>query len=156
MGAGGSVALPEGDAVTLDEAKAYAGEGGWNEDAQKAFDAAAADGKVTKEMIAEYEAEQNKAATKLQASIRGQQERKNPTKPPEKAGDAPAEGGDAPAEGGDAPAADAPAEGGDAAPAEPAADAAPAEGGDAAPAEPAADAPAEGGDAPAADAPAAE
>ena len=156
MGAGGSVALPEGDAVTLDEAKAYAGEGGWNEDAQKAFDAAAADGKVTKDAISAYEAEQNKAATKLQASIRGQQERKNPTKPPEKSGDAPAEGGDAPAEGGDAPAADAPAEGGDAAPAEPAADAAPAEGGDAAPAEPAADAPAEGGDAPAADAPAAE
>ena len=156
MGAGGSVALPEGDAVTLDEAKAYAGEGGWNEDAQKAFDAAAADGKVTKDAISAYEAEQNKAATKLQASIRGQQERKNPTKPPEKAGDARAEGGDAPAEGGDAPAADAPAEGGDAAPAEPAADAAPAEGGDAAPAEPAADAPAEGGDAPAADAPAAE
>ena len=152
MGAGGSVALPEGDAVTLDEAKAYAGEGGWNEDAQKAFDAAAADGKVTKDAISAYEAEQNKAATKLQASIRGQQERKNPTKPPEKT----AEGGDAPAEGGDAPAADAPAEGGDAAPAEPAADAAPAEGGDAAPAEPAADAPAEGGDAPAADAPAAE
>ena len=110
MGAGGSVALPEGDAVTLDEAKAYAGEGGWNEDAQKAFDAAAADGKVTKDAISAYEAEQNKAATKLQASIRGQQERKNPTKPPEKAGDAPAEGGDAPAEGGDAPAADAPAE----------------------------------------------
>ena len=137
MGAGGSVALPEGDAVTLDEAKAYAGEGGWNEDAQKAFDAAAADGKVTKDAISAYEAEQNKAATKLQASIRGQQERKNPTKPPEKAGDAPAEGGDA-------------------APAEAAADAAPAEGGDAAPAEPAADAPAEGGDAPAADAPAAE
>ena len=102
MGAGGSVALPEGDAVTLDEAKAYAGEGGWNEDAQKAFDAAAADGKVTKDAISAYEAEQNKAATKLQASIRGQQERKNPTKPPEKAGDAPAEGGDAPAEGGDA------------------------------------------------------
>ena len=152
MGAGGSVALPEGDAVTLDEAKAYAGEGGWNEDAQKAFDAAAADGKVTKDAISAYEAEQNKAATKLQASIRGQQERKNPTKPPEKAGDAPAEGGDAPAEGGDAPAADAPAKGGDAAPA---ADA-PVEGGDAAPAEPAADAPAEGGDAPAADAPAAE
>ena len=152
MGAGGSVALPEGDSVTLDEAKAYAGEGGWNEDAQKAFDAAAAEGKVTKDAIAAYEAEQNKAATKLQASIRGQQERKNPTKPPEKT----AEGGDAPAEGGDAPAADAPAEGGDAAPAEPAADAAPAEGGDAAPAEPAADAPAEGGDAPAADAPAAE
>ena len=152
MGAGGSVALPEGDAVTLDEAKAYAGEGGWNEDAQKAFDAAAADGKVSKDAISAYEAEQNKAATKLQASIRGQQERKNPTKPPEKT----AEGGDAPAEGGDAPAADAPAEGGDAAPAEPAADAAPAEGGDAAPAEPAADAPAEGGDAPAADAPAAE
>ena len=98
MGAGGSVALPEGDAVTLDEAKAYAGEGGWNEDAQKAFDAAAADGKVTKDAISAYEAEQNKAATKLQASIRGQQERKNPTKPPEKAGDAPAEGGDAPAE----------------------------------------------------------
>ena len=45
MGAGGSVALPEGDSVTLDEAKAYAGEGGWNEDAQKAFDAAAAEGK---------------------------------------------------------------------------------------------------------------
>ena len=135
MGAGGSVALPEGDSVTLDEAKAYAGEGGWNEDAQKAFDAAAADGKVTKDAISAYEAEQNKAATKLQASIRGQQERKNPTKPPEKSGDAPAEGGDAPAE----PAADAPAEGGDAAPAEPAADA-----------------PAEGGDAPAADAPAAE
>ena len=120
MGAGGSVALPEGDSVTLDEAKAYAGEGGWNEDAQKAFDAAAADGKVTKDAISAYEAEQNKAATKLQASIRGQQERKNPTKPPEKtaAGDAPAEGGDAapaepaadaPAEGGDAPAADAPA-----------------------------------------------
>ena len=140
MGAGGSVALPEGDSVTLDEAKAYAGEGGWNEDAQKAFDAAAADGKVSKDAITAYEAEQNKAATKLQASIRGQQERKNPTKPPEKT----AEGGDAPAEGGDA------------APAEPAADAAPAEGGDAAPAEPAADAPAEGGDAPAADAPAAE
>jgi len=75
---------------------------------------------VTKDAISAYEAEQNKAATKLQASIRGQQERKNPTKPPEKAGDAPAEGGDAPAEGGDAPAADAPAEGGDAAPAEPA------------------------------------
>ena len=152
MGAGGSVALPEGDSVTLDEAKAYAGEGGWNEDAQKAFDAAAADGKVSKDAITAYEAEQNKAATKLQASIRGQQERKNPTKPPEKTaegGDAPA--ADAPAEGGDAP-----AEGGDAAPAEPAADAAPAEGGDAAPAEPAADAPAEGGDAPAADAPAAE
>ena len=118
MGAGGSVALPEGDSVTLDEAKAYAGEGGWNEDAQKAFDAAAADGKVTKDAISAYEAEQNKAATKLQASIRGQQERKNPTKPPEKSGDAPAEGGDAapaepaadaPAEGGDAPAADAPA-----------------------------------------------
>ena len=90
MGAGGSVALPEGDSVTLDEAKAYAGEGGWNEDAQKAFDAAAADGKVTKDAISAYEAEQNKAATKLQASIRGQQERKNPTKPPEKSGDAPA------------------------------------------------------------------
>ena len=120
MGAGGSVALPEGDSVTLDEAKAYAGEGGWNEDAQKAFDAAAADGKVSKDAISAYEAEQNKAATKLQASIRGQQERKNPTKPPEK----PVmlrPGGDAPAE----PAADAPAEGGDAAPAEPAADAGP-------------------------------
>ena len=104
MGAGGSVALPEGDSVTLDEAKAYAGEGGWNEDAQKAFDAAAADGKVSKDAISAYEAEQNKAATKLQASIRGQQERKNPTKPPEKSGDAPAEGGDAPAA--DAPAAE--------------------------------------------------
>ena len=55
MGAGGSVALPEGDAVTLDEAKAYAGEGGWNEDAQTAFDAAAADGKVTKDAIVTYE-----------------------------------------------------------------------------------------------------
>ena len=84
MGAGGSVALPEGDAVTLDEAKAYAGKGGWNEDAQKAFDAAATDGKVTKEGVTAYEAEQNKAAAKLQASIRGQQERKNPTKPPAK------------------------------------------------------------------------
>ena len=63
MGAGGSVALPEGDSVTLDEAKAYAGEGGWNEDAQKAFDAAAADGKVSKDAITAYEAEQNKAAT---------------------------------------------------------------------------------------------
>ena len=151
MGAGGSVALPEGDSVTLDEAKAYAGDA-WTDDAQKAFDASASNGTTTKEAIAAYEQEQQRAATKLQASIRGQQERKNPTKPPEKT----AEGGDATAEGGDAPAADAPAEGGDAAPAEPAADAAPAEGGDAAPAEPAADAPAEGGDAPAADAPAAE
>ena len=150
MGAGASAgALP--DHVTLDEAKAYAGDA-WTDDAQKAFDASASNGTTTKEAIAAYEQEQRRAATKLQASIRGQQERKNPTKPPEKSGDAPAEGGDAPAE----PAADAPAEGGDAAPAEPAADAAPAEGGDAAPAEPAADAPAEGGDAPAADAPAAE
>ena len=36
------------------------------------------------EGITAYEAEQNKAAAKLQASIRGQQERKNPTKPPAK------------------------------------------------------------------------
>ena len=54
MGAGASAgALP--DNVTLDEAKAYAGEGGWNEDAQTAFDAAAADGKVTKDAIVKYE-----------------------------------------------------------------------------------------------------
>ena len=50
MGAGASAgALP--DHVTLDEAKAYAGEGGWNDDAEKAFEAAAADGKVTKDAI---------------------------------------------------------------------------------------------------------
>ena len=73
MGAGASAQLP--DNVTLDEAKAYAGEGGWNEDAQKAFDAAAADGKVSKDAISAYEAEQNKAATKLQAARREQQER---------------------------------------------------------------------------------
>ena len=54
MGAGASAgALP--DSVTLDEAKAYAGEGGWNEDAQAAFDAVAADGKVTKDAIVTYE-----------------------------------------------------------------------------------------------------
>ena len=63
MGAGASAgALP--DSVTLDEAKAYAGEGGWDEDAQTAFDAAAADGKVTKDAIAAYEQEQQRAATK--------------------------------------------------------------------------------------------
>ena len=43
------------DNVTLDEAKAYAGEGGWNENTQTAFDAAAADGKVTKDAIVKYE-----------------------------------------------------------------------------------------------------
>jgi len=54
MGAGASAgALP--DHVTLDEAKAYAGEGGWNEDAQAAFDAVAADGKVTKDAIVTYD-----------------------------------------------------------------------------------------------------
>ena len=82
MGAGASAgALP--DHVTLDEAKAYAGDA-WTDDAQKAFDASASNGTTTKEAIAAYEQEQQRAATKLQASIRGQQERKNPTKPPEK------------------------------------------------------------------------
>ncbi|CAH0365317.1 unnamed protein product [Pelagomonas calceolata] len=82
MGAGASAgALP--DTVTLDEAKAYAGDA-WTDDAQKAFDASASNGTTTKEAIAAYEQEQRRAATKLQASIRGQQERKNPTPPPEK------------------------------------------------------------------------
>ena len=81
MGAGASAQLP--DNVTLDEAKAYAGDA-WTDDAQKAFDASASNGTTTKEAIAAYEAEQQRAATKLQASIRGQQERTNPTTPPEK------------------------------------------------------------------------
>ena len=75
MGAGASAQLP--DTVTLDEAKAYAGDA-WTADAQKAFDASASNGTTTKEAIAAYEQEQRRAATKLQASIRGQQERKTP------------------------------------------------------------------------------
>ena len=68
-GAGASAgALP--DNVTLDEAKAYAGDA-WTDDAQKAFDASASNGTTTKEAIAAYEQEQQRAATKLQASIRG-------------------------------------------------------------------------------------
>ena len=74
MGAGASAgALP--DNVTLDEAKAYAGDA-WTDDAQKAFDASASNGTTTKEAVAAYEQEQQRAATRLQASIRGQQERK--------------------------------------------------------------------------------
>ena len=74
MGAGASAgALP--DTVTLDEAKAYAGDA-WTDDAQKAFDASASNGTTTKEAVAAYEQEQQRAATRLQASIRGQQERK--------------------------------------------------------------------------------
>ena len=62
MGAGASAgALP--DHVTLDEAKAYAGDA-WTDDAQKAFDASASNGTTTKEAIAAYEQEQQRAATK--------------------------------------------------------------------------------------------
>ena len=73
MGAGASAgALP--DNVSLDEAKAYAGDA-WTDDAQKAFDASASNGTTTKKAIVKYEAEQRRAATKLQASVRGQQHR---------------------------------------------------------------------------------
>ena len=72
MGAGASAQMP--DNVTLDEAKAYAGDA-WTDDAQKAFDASASNGTTTKEAIAAYEQEQQRAATKLQASVRGQQHR---------------------------------------------------------------------------------
>ena len=66
MGAGASAgALP--DHVTLDEAKAYAGEGGWNDESQKAFDAAAADGKVTKDAIVKYEEAAADAAVPAEA-----------------------------------------------------------------------------------------
>ena len=66
MGAGASAgALP--DHVTLDEAKAYAGEGGWNDDAEKAFEAAAADGKVTKDAIVKYEEAAADAAVPAEA-----------------------------------------------------------------------------------------
>ena len=62
MGAGASAgALP--DNVTLDEAKAYAGDA-WTDDAQKAFDASASNGTTTKEAIAAYAQEQRRAATK--------------------------------------------------------------------------------------------
>ena len=77
MGAGASAgALP--DTVTLDEAKAYAG-AAWTDDAQKAFDASASNGTTTKEAVAAYAQEQRRAATKLQASVRGQQHRSKST-----------------------------------------------------------------------------
>ena len=60
MGAGASAgALP--DNVTLDEAKAYAGDA-WTDDAQKAFDASASDGTTTKDAIVQYEEEGKKSA----------------------------------------------------------------------------------------------
>ena len=66
MGAGASAgALP--DSVTLDEAKAYAGEGGWNDESQKAFDAVAADGRVTKDAIVKYEEAAADAAVPAEA-----------------------------------------------------------------------------------------
>jgi hypothetical protein len=62
MGAGASAgALP--DNVSLDEAKAYAGDA-WTDDAQKAFDASASNGTTAKAAIAAYEQEQRRAATK--------------------------------------------------------------------------------------------
>ena len=60
MGAGASAQLP--DTVTLDEAKAYAGDA-WTDDAQKAFDASASNGTTTKEAIAAYAQERRRAAT---------------------------------------------------------------------------------------------
>ena len=56
MGAGASAQFP--DHVTLDEAKAYAGDA-WTDDAQKAFDASASNGTTTKEAIAAYAQEQS-------------------------------------------------------------------------------------------------
>ena len=54
MGAGASAgALP--DNVTLDEAKAYAGDA-WTDDARAAFDASASNGTTTKDAIVTYEA----------------------------------------------------------------------------------------------------